>query len=83
MGNYTTWNDSTERFHFRKRLSEDIKDELSRIDTPNGLDDLNIKIDRRFMEKQKSVGFNTSFNLQPMAKNFTSSEPEPMQIGFL
>lgn len=90
----TTWNPAAQRSQFRQGLSEQIKDELARGDTPDDLENfiqLCIRIDQRLSERRKerlgilgnNEGMRFSFSQPPRKSSQVlqdSNNPEPMQI---
>ena len=93
----TGWNEPALKYQYRQGLSEALKDELARIETPATLEDLiqsATKLDRRMRERrsERSQGPRPSWMLpkpSPVHPSFpvtpvtSAPEAEPMQLGLV
>ncbi|OCT57199.1 hypothetical protein XELAEV_18003842mg [Xenopus laevis] len=89
----TSWNEAAQRFHFRRGLSEAMKDELARVDAPDNLSSfvqLCIKIDSRLSERRKERAGNRNHDLGTSdvcreigSPTIQSAEEDAMQVGFV
>ena len=93
----TNWNPAAQKSQFRQGLSEQVKDELARVESPDDLEafiKLCIRIDQRLTERRKErlgiLGSNGGMRFSttqypPKVSRFTpdSDTPEPMQVDAL
>ena len=84
------WNSAAQRSQFRRGLSEAIKDELTRVEAPDDLDDfiqVCIRIDQRLSERKRerfwSLDHRPTYSFSSTAQRDPQSAPEPMQVDAL
>uniref|UniRef100_A0A803J1Y9 Retrotransposon gag domain-containing protein n=1 Tax=Xenopus tropicalis TaxID=8364 RepID=A0A803J1Y9_XENTR len=86
----TSWNETAQSFHFRRGLTDIIKDELARVDAPEDLSSFIqfIKIDRRLTERlHEKPGRPLPTPITSLGQGEVSQDvalgDEAMQVGFI